>query len=83
MHDQQVALISHLPAIIARSYLDFVNSVDPNSLTIAGPGFESFTLIAHKDNAWLEEVKARNCDAIKEFLNEWINYLTHENKDKI
>ena len=75
VHDQQAALISHLPALISRSYLDFVKSTDPQSLLISGPGFEAFTRLAHDNVIMHTEIEKSNKHAIQTYLKEWLTHL--------
>lgn len=77
-HDRQAALISHLPFIISKSYLNFVNSTDPESLKIAGPGFQSFTRIAHANSTMHQDILKENSALINGFLEEWMKFL-HKN----
>jgi len=74
VHDQQAALVSHLPSILAKSYFDFVRSMDPESLKIAGPGFQAFTRLANDNNEMREEISKSN-QHIQGFLKKWLKYL--------
>jgi len=74
-HDKQAALVSHLPGIISKSYFDFVNSHDPESMKIAGPGFESFTRLAHDNEEMREEIAKYNQQAIRDYLGQWLECL--------
>lgn len=74
-HDRQAALISHLPLILSRMYLDFVSSLDPESINISGPGFQSFTRLG-QGNADMEfEITSANWQNIQDQLNSWLEYL--------
>lgn len=75
IHDRQAALISHLPSILAKSYFDFVCSTDVESLMIAGPGFQSYTRLAHDNQTMRNEFETYNHNAIQESLNRWLEYL--------
>lgn len=75
VHDQQAALVSHIPAIISRSYLEFVNAIDPESLKIAGPGFQSFTRLAHDNPEMHEETSKCNQKIIEDYLDKWLTYI--------
>ncbi len=69
VHDHQAALVSHLPAVLSKSYFDFVSAHDKESLRIAGPGFQSFTRLA-RDNGEIE-----NQPLIRYYLERWLDYL--------
>jgi prephenate dehydrogenase len=75
VHDQQVALISHVPSILSKSYLDFVNSIDPESLIISGPGFQTFTRLAHDNNEMSGEIAKYNQQVIHDYLDRWLEFL--------
>lgn len=74
-HDVKVALISHLPALLSRLYLGFVEQKDPESLKIAGPGFRSMTRLA-KDNPQMQrEIAELNCEEIRKQLTLFLRYI--------
>lgn len=75
VHDQQAALVSHLPTILSKSYFDFVNAVDPASLSISGPGFQAFTRLAHDNQEMRTEICSHNKKAIQDFLDQWLAYI--------
>jgi prephenate dehydrogenase len=75
-HDHQVALISHLPALLARSYFSFVSDTAPESLAVAGPGFKSFTRLAHDNSAMHAEIYRSNEKLIQHYLKLWLEHLT-------
>lgn len=72
-HDQKVALISHLPALISEKLLRFVMKKDPKAIQIAGPGFESMTRLAKGNSQLLKEIKAFNKKPIEALIKEWEN----------
>lgn len=74
-HDTQVALVSHLPSILAKLYFDFVSSIEPESLKIAGPGFQSFTRLAHDNPEMRAEITIHNQQAIQDYLAKWLTHL--------
>lgn len=75
-HDRQAALISHLPALISRQFLDFVKSTDPEALQLAGPGFHSMTRLA-KDNPEMQsEIALLNSEELRKQFQLWIDYIT-------
>jgi len=75
VHDNQAALISHLPSILSKSYFDFVNSIDPESLMISGPGFQSFTRLAHDNHEMRGEIAKYNQQVIHDYLDQWLEFL--------
>lgn len=78
-HDEQMALISHLPALISRMLLQFVEAKDPDALTIAGPGFQSMTRLA-RDNPLLQsEIVSLDKEELTKQLTQWLEFVTQEN----
>lgn len=75
VHDRQAALVSHLPSILSKVYLDFVRSLDPESLKIAGPGFQTFTRLAHDNSSMRAEIATYNHTVIYEYLDQLLEYL--------
>lgn len=75
VHDRQAALISHIPSLLAKSYYDFVQSIDAQSMMIAGPGFQSFTRLAHDNQGMIEEISQYNHQSIQDYLNQWLEYV--------
>jgi prephenate dehydrogenase/chorismate mutase len=75
VHDQQAALVSHLPTLLAKSYFDFVNSIDPDCLKISGPGFQSFTRLAHDQGERRSDMMKYNQQTIQGYLEQWLAYL--------
>lgn len=74
-HDRKVALISHLPGILSKLFFDFVNHIDTNSRQIAGPGFDSFTRLAHANQELRSEIKKSNHLLIEDLMHQWIEFL--------
>lgn len=74
-HDEQTALVSHLPSILAHDFLDFVVESAPEAVKIAGPGFHSFTRLAHDRSSLREEIYAQNQEWIEVYLTKWLNRL--------
>lgn len=75
VHDQRTALISHLPSILSKSYFDFVSAIDPESLMISGPGFQSFTRLAHGNETMRREIAKSNQQFIQDYLAQWLNFI--------
>jgi prephenate dehydrogenase len=74
-HDSQAALISHLPALLSKLYLDFVLSADAESMKIAGPGFQSFTRLGRAEDASRNELLNDNQELIEQYLDQWVDRL--------
>lgn len=74
-HDREACLISHLPGLLAEAYYEFVIQQDPESLQIAGPGFRSFSRLAHDNREMRAEIIHYNTEPLEEFLTGWIEYL--------
>ncbi|MBA2728026.1 MAG: prephenate dehydrogenase/arogenate dehydrogenase family protein, partial [Parachlamydiaceae bacterium] len=75
VHDKQAALVSHIPSILSKSYLDFVEAVDPESMKISGPGFQTFTRLAHDNPQMRNEITDCNQRIIEKYLTEWLEFL--------
>lgn len=74
-HDQKTALVSHLPALIARHYLQFIKETDKECLQVAGPGFHSFTRLAKDNPVMWETIKEMNKTNIHLFFKAWLKFL--------
>lgn len=70
-HDRQAALISHIPCSIAKSYVDFIYSVNEGCLEIAGTEFNFLTQIA-LNPVICEETAEYNKLNIKKYLQQWL-----------
>ncbi len=77
-HDEQVALVSHLPALVSRLLLKFVEAKDPEALKIAGPGFESMTRLARDNPVLYQEIGALNKEELMKQFGEWLDYISQE-----
>jgi prephenate dehydrogenase len=73
-HDKKVALISHLPAMISKTLLDFIEKKDPESIKIGGPGFKSMTRLARGNHELMDEIHAFNQINIDHLWEEWISF---------
>ncbi|MGA8164331.1 MAG: prephenate dehydrogenase/arogenate dehydrogenase family protein [Waddliaceae bacterium] len=71
-HDRLAAAASHIPGVVAKSYLDFVLHVCPEAEQIAGPGFRSFTRIARGQSRMRQEIADANQKEIELLLHQWI-----------
>lgn len=77
-HDEHVALVSHLPALLSRLYLKFVEQTNPDSLKVAGPGFKSMTRLA-KDNPQMQsEITDLNSEEILKQLKLFMKFIEKE-----
>lgn len=74
-HDRQAALVSHLPALISRELLKFVEKTNPGSLKLAGPGFRSMTRLAHDNPQLQSEIASFNQEFIAEFMRQFKEIL--------
>lgn len=72
VHDENAAWISHIPALLSKSYYDFVVANHPESLKIAGPSFKSFTRLAHDNPTMWKEIHHLNRKRILSGLKEWL-----------
>ncbi len=80
-HDKQVALISHLPALISRLLSQFVEINDSEALKIAGPGYQSMTRLA-RDNPQLQnEIFSLNREELNHQLIQWLEFVTAQRKE--
>jgi prephenate dehydrogenase len=77
-HDEQTALISHLPALLSRLLLKFVEETDKESLKIAGPGFKSMTRLAYDNPQLYEEIAHFNEKALSKQLALWLDFIKKE-----
>ena len=77
IHDEMVALTSHLPHLIAYTYMAWVG--EPHSgaaREFAGPGLADFTRIAAADASMWREIIAENQPAVVAQFDGWIALLT-------
>jgi prephenate dehydrogenase len=78
-HDWRAALVSHLPYMASLSILKFVTKEEPESLEMAGPGFQSVTRLAHDNPALRYDIATQNAAMIKRAFNEWLDFLAKRN----
>ncbi len=74
-HDEEAALVSHVPYVLSKAYLDFVRERRPDSLELAGPGFKSFTRLAQDNPVLRAEIERYNKDKMELFLKEWLMWM--------
>jgi prephenate dehydrogenase len=68
VHDRVVALISHLPHLVADALVDAVVRSEPVALDFAGRGFKDTTRIAAADPRMWQEIFLANTDALASAL---------------
>ena len=74
-HDQYTALVSHFPGLLSEALLHFVQLQQPESLQIAGPGFQSMTRLAHDNPEMRQQILEENSAHIRECFQHWHDYL--------
>ncbi len=79
-HDEQAALISHLPALLSRLLLRFVEHRDPESLKIAGPGFQSMTRLARDNPRMQSEIAELNREELSKQLSLLLEFINQEKR---
>jgi prephenate dehydrogenase len=67
-HDEAVALVSHLPHLLAAALVDIVCEQDPNSLDFCGNGFKDTTRIASGPPAMWAEILRANRGPVRQSL---------------
>lgn len=63
-HDRAVAVVSHLPQVVARALVDAVARFEPGAREVAGRGFRDTTRIAASDPVVWREILVANRDAV-------------------
>ena len=77
IHDEMVALTSHLPHLIAYTYMAWVDEPHSgDSKSFAGPGLHDFTRIAAADASMWREIIAENHAAVVAQYDGWLKLLT-------
>lgn len=82
-HDRAVALVSHLPHILAVALVNAVRE-HPEALRLAGGGFRDLTRIASSTGSWWSEVLTSNEDQVRtavDLLQHEIGELTRSLED--
>jgi prephenate dehydrogenase len=64
-HDEMVALISHLPHLLAATLVNAVAEHNPAAFEVIGPGFRDTTRIASGPSAMWTEILSANRDAVR------------------
>lgn len=76
LHDQAVALISHLPQIFSSLLASQLNGAPAQWLELAGSGLRDTTRIAASNSALWREILTANAEALKPLLRRAISDLT-------
>ncbi len=74
-HDRRAAFISHVPYLISKALLEFVAAEEPQSVEMAGPGFQSMTRLARDNPALRAEIALYNQENIETTLKRFIRFL--------
>jgi len=74
-HDETVALISHLPHLIAATLVNLVSNTNAGAMQFCGNGFRDTTRIASGPAAMWAEILLSNHDAVKNFTQAIIENL--------
>lgn len=76
-HDTLCALISHLPGVLASEYHGMVERLAPGAVGLAGPGYRSFTRIAHSNAEMRKQIARGNHDKIQQWLVHYLERIRH------
>ena len=89
-HDQLVAVMSHLPHLIAALLVKHVARTDRAALDLCGPGFRDVTRIASGAPELWADILLSNADAVQEHLRafnreleEAIEFIGRKRREKI
>lgn len=81
-HDRRVALVSHLPRILASMLIDMAEAT-PGALQLSAGSFKDLTRVAGSDSGWWTDVLVANreamegtIDAIQDELGAWRKTIT-------
>lgn len=74
-HDRWVALVSHLPAYLARRYKEFVEAEAPDALALAGPGYAALMRLANRHPALQQAIERANHSLIQGGLEGFLRSL--------
>lgn len=72
-HDQRLALLSHLPHLVAFAFMEVAGRAD--TLTGAGTGFRDFTRIAAADAGVWGDILSSNADNVRPYLDDLLATL--------
>lgn len=74
-HDEAVAVVSHLPHLIAAALVDVAGSRDPQALDFCGPGFRDTTRVAGGPPAMWTEILRTNREPVRKSVEAMIEKL--------
>ncbi|MEI8340458.1 MAG: prephenate dehydrogenase/arogenate dehydrogenase family protein [Verrucomicrobiota bacterium] len=74
-HDEVIALVSHLPHLIAATIVNLVCSQNPNSLNFCGNGFRDTTRVASGSAEMWSEILQSNRESLKKSVEAMIEKL--------
>ena len=74
-HDQVVALVSHLPHLVAATLIATINDLHPAAFAFAGPGLRDTTRIASGPAAMWTEILQTNSQAVRHAAEAMIEKL--------
>lgn len=77
VHDEVIALVSHLPHLLAATIVNLVCSQNPNSLNFCGNGFRDTTRVASGSAEMWSEILQSNRESLKKSVEAMIEKL-HE-----
>ncbi|MEI6351831.1 MAG: prephenate dehydrogenase/arogenate dehydrogenase family protein [Verrucomicrobiota bacterium] len=80
-HDRTVALVSHLPHLLASALVDFVCAESPDSVNFCGNGFRDTTRVASGPPEMWSEIFAFNRAALHAHLETLIGRLQDVSRD--
>jgi prephenate dehydrogenase len=73
-HDTYAGFVSHVPYILAKRYKQFVETSAQEALSIAGPGFVSFTRLAQDNAEMRRQIGQANASVIETILDRWSSF---------
>jgi prephenate dehydrogenase len=74
-HDEVIALVSHLPHLIAATLVNLVCAQNPNSLNFCGNGFRDTTRVASGPPAMWAEIFGGNREQVRKSMHAMIEKL--------
>src|SRR2546428_10904141 len=76
-HDECVALVSHLPHLLAAALVNTVAAKNEHAFRLVGPGFRDTTRVAAGPPAMWREILRENSAAVAPSTVAFIAYLAH------
>lgn len=76
-HDEVIALVSHLPHLVAATLVNLVCSQNPDSLNFSGNGFRDTTRVASGSPEMWTEIFGGNREQVRKALGAMIEKLRH------